>query len=208
MKPSLPIFCGLLCLAAGAGSVLRAADPAGDDRMRAALRDATLQLRSAQGDLDAAQAAQTALTAENKELADKYEALKKQTASERSTTDRTVATLTAQLADLKAQLAKLGAAFEQAKADGEKSAQAARLGTEQGNKLTIEIAELQRRLTDREGKNLALFLIGNEILTRYEEFSLGNALRAKEPFVGSARTKLENLVQDYQDKLQDGRIKP
>ena len=78
----------------------------------------------------------------------------------------------------------------------------------QGAKLTSENIILERRVADRETKNLALFMTANEILTRYEEFSLGNALRAKEPFIGLTRTKLENLVQDYQDKILDQRVKP
>ncbi len=75
-------------------------------------------------------------------------------------------------------------------------------------KLAGQVADLQSRLADRETKNLALFLIGNEILNRYEEFSLGEALRAKEPFVGKTRTRLENLVQDYQDQLLNSRVQP
>jgi chromosome segregation ATPase len=194
--------------AAGLAVNLSAAEPAADDRMKAMLRDLTLQLRTAQSDLAAAQSAQAALAAEKKELADKYELLKKQASAERGTLDRTVINLTAQAGDLKGQVTKLSAALAEAKAEGDKSAQAARTTEEQRAKLATEMAQMQQRLADREQKNLALFLLGNEILTRYQEFSLGNALRAKEPFVGQTRTKLENLVQDYQDKLDDQRVKP
>ena len=175
--------------------------------MRAALRDTTLQLRSAQADLAGLQSAQAVSAAEKKELADKYEAVKKQMAADRAATDRKIAGLTTQLAETKAQVDRLNAALEKAKSEGMLAAQAARSAEEQGARLTAEKIGLQRRLADCEQKNLALFLVGNEVLTRYEEFSLGNALRAKEPFVGLTRTKLENLVQDYRDKLGDHRIK-
>jgi len=196
-------------LTAGAVTAARAAEPAGggDDRMRAALRDTTLQLRSAQADLAGLQSAQAVSAAEKKELADKYEAVKKQMAADRAATDRKIAGLTTQLAETKAQVDRLNAALEKAKSEGMLAAQAARSAEEQGARLTAEKIGLQRRLADCEQKNLALFLVGNEVLTRYEEFSLGNALRAKEPFVGLTRTKLENLVQDYRDKLGDHRIK-
>ena len=75
-------------------------------------------------------------------------------------------------------------------------------------KLAAEILVLKRKIDDREMKNLALFKLGNEILTRYQKFTLGEALAAREPFVGSTRAKLETLVQDYQDKLLDQRAKP
>jgi len=74
-------------------------------------------------------------------------------------------------------------------------------------KLALENTELQRLIADREAKNLALFRTGNEILTRYEKFSLGEALSAKEPFVGATRARLETLVQDYQDKLAAQRVR-
>ncbi len=208
MKITFRLLSIFAIAAAGFVMNLSAAEPAADDRMKAMLRDLTLQLRTSQSDLAAAQSAQTALTAEKKELADKYELLKKQASTERGTLDRTVINLTAQAGDFKGQVAKLSAALAEAKAEGDKSAQAARTTEEQRAKLATEVAQMQQRLADREQKNLALFLLGNEILTRYQEFSLGNALRAKEPFVGQTRTKLENLVQDYQDKLDDQRVKP
>jgi chromosome segregation ATPase len=206
MKNTLWLFS--LFAAAGLVVNLSAAEPAADDRMKAMLRDLTLQLRTAQSDLAAAQSAQAALVAEKKELTDKYELLKKQASAERGTLDRTVINLTAQAGELKGQVTKLSAGLAEAKAEGDKSALAARTTEEQRAKLAVEVAQMQQRLADREQKNLALFLLGNEILTRYQEFSLGNAIRAKEPFVGQTRTKLENLVQDYQDKLDDQRVKP
>jgi chromosome segregation ATPase len=67
---------------------------------------------------------------------------------------------------------------------------------------------LRRTVADRETKNLALYQLANEILTRYEKFGLGDALLAKEPFIGVSRVKLENLVQDYKDKLRDQVVVP
>lgn len=183
----------------------------GDDgaaALRAALRDKTLELRSAQSDLATLQAKQGAIADENKSLTAKYEALKKQLSADRAGADKTAATLSAQLTEQKQLTAKLEDALAIAKAEGEKAAQTARLAEAQGAKLSNENIILGRRIADRETKNLALFLVANEILSRYEEFSLGNALRAKEPFVGLTRTKLENLVQDYQDKIQDQRARP
>ena len=192
-------------------SVLSAAEPAAADgsaALRAALRDKTLELRTVQSDLATLQSAQGALADENKALAAKYEALKKQMAADRAAADKAAGILTSQTAEQKQTIARLNDALEKAKAEGEKTAQAASLAEAQGAKLNKLNIALERRIADREGKNLALFLVANEILTRYEEFSLGNAIRAKEPFIGLTRTKLENLVQDYQDKILEQRAKP
>jgi chromosome segregation ATPase len=67
--------------------------------------------------------------------------------------------------------------------------------------LAVQVIMLHRLVDDREAKNLELYNTGSEILTRYEKFSLGDALSAKEPFVGVTRVKLQELVQDYKDKL-------
>ena len=179
-----------------------------EDRMRAALRESTLQLRTAQADVTNLQTTQAALTEEKKVLTEKYEALKKQAVADRAVTDKTVADLQSEVSTQKASIARLNEALEKSKAEGTKAAQTGREAEARNARLTANGQALQRRVAELEAKNLALFLLGNEILTRYEDFSLGNAISAKEPFVGKTRTKLENLVQDYQDKLLDQRAKP
>ena len=199
------VLCAVLPVAS-----LDAAEPANPelDRMRAALRDTTAQLRSSQAELAGLQATQASIADEKKTLADKYDALKKQIVADRTVTDKTVATLNAQLAEQKAAAARLTETLEKSKATGAKAAEAARAAEAEVARLKSEAIVQDRRVADLQSKNLALYLTGNEILTRYEEFSFGNALKAKEPFVGLTRTKLENLVQDYQDKLLDQRAKP
>ncbi|MEY3896640.1 MAG: hypothetical protein RLZZ214_2160, partial [Verrucomicrobiota bacterium] len=50
------------------------------------------------------------------------------------------------------------------------------------------------------------FNTSNEILVRYENYALGKALGAREPFIGTTRVKIENLVQGYKDRILDNRI--
>ena len=73
-------------------------------------------------------------------------------------------------------------------------------------KLAVQAIMLQRVVADRESKNLELFKTGSEILDRYEKYSLGEAFLAKEPFIGITRVKLQELVQDYKDKLSAQRV--
>lgn len=206
---TLPLVALFLCSVLPA-AWLGAAEPANPelDRMRAALRDTTQQLRSSQADLAGLQGTQAALAEEKKTLADKFDALKKQIVADRTVSDKTVATLNAEVAEQKAAVARLTEALDKSKAVGAKAAEAARAAEAEVARLKSEAIVQDRRVADLQSKNLALYLTGNEILTRYEEFSFGNALKAKEPFVGLSRTKLENLVQDYQDKLLDQRAKP
>jgi hypothetical protein len=67
---------------------------------------------------------------------------------------------------------------------------------------------LQRRVADQQTKNAEMFRLGNEILTRFEKFSFGSALAAREPFIGTTRVKLQGLFQEYQDNLVDARVTP
>lgn len=199
----------LILLSGFLGTTLWAAEPPSESAaLRSALRDTMLQLRTAQADLAALQATQPALIEDKKALSENYEALKKQTVTDRMATDKTLAGLGAENAELKTAMSRLTEELRKAREEGQKMAQAARAAEEQGATLAQDKIVLERRLADREGKNLALFLLGNEILTRYEEYSLGKVVLAKEPFVGLTRTKLENLVQEYQDKLLDQRVKP
>jgi len=198
----------LACFALSLG-VLRAAEPGESeaDRLRAMLRDTTVQLRSAQSDLANLQAAQASLSQEKITLAAKYELAAKDLVAERTTNEKAIAELRADLAAQKEQVARLSDALTRAKTEGGRAVEAHLASETRYVRLTNEVYALQRRLADREKKNLTLFLIGNEILTRYEDFGLGRALAAKEPFVGKTRAKLENLVQDYQDRLLDQRAR-
>jgi chromosome segregation ATPase len=208
-KLLLGSFVLILALAAAPSPALRAADAPNteEDRLRAALREMTLQLRTAQSDLGNLQTTQAALAEEKKVLSEKYETLKKQAVADKAATDKTMADLQLQTAAQKAQLARVNEALEKSKAEGASAAQAHLAAETQNVHLTAEYYALQRKIAELESKNLALFLVGNEILTRYEEFSLGSAISAKEPFVGKTRARLENLVQSYQDKLLDQRAK-
>ena len=97
-------------------------------------------------------------------------------------------------------------ALEKWKVGYQKAAEVARTKEEERSKLAAEIIVHQRTIADRERKNIALFATASEILDRYESYSLGKALGAREPFIGTTRVKVENLVQGYKDRILDNRI--
>jgi chromosome segregation ATPase len=167
------------------------------------LRTLTLRVRTAETEEATLQADKAQLEQDKQALTDKTDALTKQADSDKAT----IANLTAKTADqetainqMKDSLAKWKAAYEQINASAQK------LKTER-DKAVSENIIAQRLVSDREAKNLELYRLANEILTRYEKFGLGEALAAREPFTGITRTKLETLVQDYSDKIADARVR-
>jgi chromosome segregation ATPase len=183
----------LIWLSIGSRSV---ADTASETKLREALRNTMLQLRSAQNDRAALQASQTENEEKLKKLTAQVEGLNKQAAA----AEKATAGQEAQLAKFKEALQRWEAAYKQA-VEIANTKEAARA------KLASDVIDLQRRVADQQSRNAAMFRTASEILTRYEHFGLGEALAAKEPFVGVTRVKLENLVQEYEDKLVDDRIR-
>jgi chromosome segregation ATPase len=186
-----------------------------ESRLRDALKNTLLQLRDAQNQIATLQAAQAQSDKDNADLKAKLdalngqlEALTKQSESDKETSDKTIAGLNSQVTDQTGQITRLNQALTEWKAAYNQVAQLATAKESARAQLAIQAAILQRTVDDREAKNLALFTTGNEILVRYEKFGLGDALSAKEPFVGTTRVKLETLVQDYKDKLLNQKVIP
>jgi hypothetical protein len=199
------LILGAVCLSGT--RAIQAADPTDtiETRLREKLRDTMLQLRDAETAAEteraALQAAQAQSADEKKVLTAKLEAITKEAAAN---------SLAAKAADnLKIQLARQDKEIAQLKETIESCQQTAELvrnkEAERAKLVDEAVTELERLVADRQVKNLALYKIASEILQRYEQFGLGDALRAREPFVGITRVKLQNLVQDYQDKLLNER---
>ena len=134
------------------------------------------------------------------------EALTKQSAADKDAADKAITDLKAKVADQDTELTQLKDALGKWKEGYAKAADIA--SAKEAERAASQVILLDRKVADRETKNAELFRIGSEILRRYERFGIGDALAAREPFVGIARVKLENQVQDYQDKLLDQKIKP
>ena len=196
MKAIQPVVLCLLLLAPG---VSRAAD---DDKVKETLRNLTLRLRTAETEQASLQADKAQLEQDKKALADQTDLLTKAAASDKTTITNLTSKVTEQeatISQMKDALAKWKAAYEQINAGAQK------LKTER-DKATSEEILAKREVADREMKNRELYRLANEILTRYEKFGLGDALAAREPFTGITRTKLENQVQGYSDKIADARV--
>ncbi len=187
-----------------------AGDPASspEARLRESLRNTMLQLRSVESERDTLKAAHDQNEQEKKALSEKLDAVTKQCIEDKAASDKRIGDLEGRETAKDDQIAKLNEALEKWKTAYNQVADIARTKEGERAKLAGEKVVLERKVADREARNLELFKVGNEILSRYEKFGLGTALTAREPFTGITKVKLENLVQDYGDKLSEQKIKP
>lgn len=199
-----------LLICSGLALPLRAADPGptAESRLRDTLRSTMAQLQTAENDRVAAVAAKADLEQKNKELADRIKVILKQEEADKAVAEKAQATLKAQLAKESEEAAKLKESLAQSEAARVRAEAALHDAGETGAKLTVEIRAAQSRADDLFRKNQNLYRLGLEILQRYEKFTLGEALAAKEPFVGSRRARLETEAQDYSDKLREQKSTP
>lgn len=198
----------LILAAMMAGSSAQA-ETDNETRLREALRNATSQLRSLedertvlQAKLSVAEKERDALKAQvttaTRQLADS----KKETAEQAGV----AAGLEAQVAEQAATTDKVNGMLGQCRTSYQKATAAGQVLEETGKKLSADLAGQTARAERCEAANIELFKVGNEILDAYENKDLGDVLGNDEPFTGLKRVEMENLIQDYKDKLLDRKI--
>jgi hypothetical protein len=189
---------------------VKAADQANspEERLRGMLRSTMLQLRDAQNQVATLQSAQTESDKEKKALSDRLDELTRQATADKDAATKSIADLNAKVTDQNTSITQLKDALDKWKEAFNKAVEVANTKEAQRAKFESQAILLQRRVENDEAKNLALYKLGKEVLDRYEKFGLGTAITAREPFVGTTKVKLENLVQDYSDKLLDQTVKP
>ena len=196
-------------LAFALAAPLHAAEENGvETKLRDALRDTVIKLRDAQGQVATAQAAQIAAEEKIKDLTAKTESLNKTLSAERITSTNMIAELNTKLEDRGAAITSLQAKVEKWKQSySELTAFAAHKESERA-KYQDKSIKLERQVANQQVKNLEMYQAGMDTLARYEKFGLGDAILAREPFVGTTKVKFENLIQAQADKLTDARIQP
>ncbi len=209
MKPTSPFAavalafalflpCGLLAQPAPAGPEVQ---------LREALRAATLQLRTAQGELVAVTAEKDGALAEKDDLAKRLESLTRQAAADQSAARLAIANLTTQVAQKDAEAARLADKLKRSQDERDGMSTLAETRAAELARNEIVRVELERSVTEMRGLNRELFRIGTEVLDRYAAFGLGDAIVAREPFTKITRVKLQNIIQDYREVLEDNRAK-
>jgi hypothetical protein len=208
---SLQLFLTILLLQS-----VHAAPPADpNQRLRDTLKNTMLQLRSVETERATLQANQLVNEAKIKELTADIEKLNKQIAkltkeaiAEQEVAKKEIDTLKVKQEAQGKQIAQLTEALEKWKAGYNDVVKIAKEREALRAKAASKAIVAERKLAERERQNLELYTTGREILDRLQGFGLGTAVTAREPFTGLTKVKLQNLVQDYGDKLQDNKYNP
>lgn len=177
-------------------------------KMREQLRATMLQLRTAETEKANLQAAQADMEQKSKELTEQVEALTKQLAEDKTKADKSIADLNDKVAKQEGDIVQLRESLDKWKTSHAKVVTIAQTKESERAKFEAKSLSLEQKVADQTRRNDSMYKLGVEVLNRYEKFGLGDALTAREPFVGITRVKFENLIQDYSDKLADSRIKP
>lgn len=177
-------------------------------RMREQLRTVMIQQQKTEADRAALAAEKIDLEAKNADLTKKLEALTKLNASERTASEKAIADLKEKNEGQAVEMARLNESLAKWKAGYQKLEELTKTKEAERAKLADKNVLLDRKVADYRRLNDELYKTGSEVLSRYENFGLGTALTAREPFTRLTRVKLENLMQEFQDKLDDGKIKP
>jgi chromosome segregation ATPase len=191
MKPATTLFAAILLLVpslAGAQSL--------EDRLRDQLRSTLNQLHDLQDQQASLQAQKAAAEQERDALKVK---LAEAEAKLAHAGESAAAKVQAQA--LAVQVAQYKTAAEQATGSAQQ-AQADR------DKLQTQLADVQKKLGICGDKNVKLLKLGNEILDAYQQFDVGEAITANEPFISIHRVELENMAQDFDDRLHEDKFDP
>jgi len=176
-----------------------------EDRMRDALRQAVTEMRAAQDQAAQAQADLQKAQAEKADLQKQLDAAKAAPPAPTVKPD-VIASLQAQLKAAQAQLANGQQINAKLQGDVQGSLALARQKDSESRQLAAAQKAESHALDVCKATNAKLIDVSEGVLHLYESQSFRSILlKSYEPVLGLAKVKLENLVQDYDDKIQDQR---
>jgi len=172
------------------------ADAATEARLREALRATTAQLRALEDEKAHSVKTEADLRAE-------LQILHGLPPPPRSTaSDRQVASLNRRVNELSDDNGKLRASLSRCEAGAAQRPATGDSAEEVRKQLGTEIASLKERLSTSEEKNLEMYQVGKDLLAWLEQVGVGG-----EPFFGWKRVQLENVAQEYADRLMEQKVK-
>ncbi|MCA6116441.1 hypothetical protein J6524_16260 [Bradyrhizobium sp. WSM 1738] len=198
MQTRIPRLVLLLAAAVYGGE---ARGDAEHDRLREALRSATIQARQLEDQRAASQAKLAEAEKEKAALKAQIDAAKAETRKLEKQHREAVEEFNQRLTERDETLEKWKGAYEEA-------ANVARAKDAERAKFESEATAYKASTKSCQAKNVQLVNEGKEILNRYKKLTLGGALVATEPLTGIGRVDAQNFVQDYNDKLLDQKATP
>ena len=200
MRRLTALSCGLLFAA-------QAVAEGPDERLRAQLRQTTLELRAAQEQLSSLKAENEALKAVLAAAPARAATADADSRALRSAESR-AASAASEAAALRAQVEADKAAITKWEAAYKKAADVARSRDGELRRLSEINASASTYGRDCATRNRELVDIGFALLDAYRNKGVFAALAQGEPLTGLARVKLENAAQDYAGKIADRALPP
>ena len=171
------------------------------DKLREALRNATAQTRALEDQRTALQAKVADAEREKAAMMSQIAAAKAQVKEVEKTHREAVDEFNQRLEDRNQTLEKWKSAYEEA-------ATVARTKDAERAKFEGEAAAYKASTKSCVAKNAQLTKVGRELLHRYEGISFGDMAVINEPLIGARRVQIQNLLQDYDDKLLEQKVTP
>jgi chromosome segregation ATPase len=171
------------------------------DRLREALRAATAQSRSLEDQRTALQAKIATAERDAAALKAQIDAAKAEVRKIEKEHREAVEEFNQRLAQRDETLEKWKSAYEEA-------ATVARSKDAERAKFESEATAFKASTKSCQAKNVQLVKVGRELLHRYQGVSFGDMVVTSEPLVGVRRVEIQNLLQDYGDKVLDQKVTP
>lgn len=180
-----------------------------DQVLRDELRQTTLQLRSVQDE-------NAALKAKLQSLTQRLELLDKRPPAAAAAADPEPARKLQRALDAQAQRAEaLQAQLDEARRNREqwqaayqKVVAVAQERDAAAKQCESSLRDVDARAQSCETKNAALVEIGNELVQRYENKGVWDAMAGAEPLTQLGRVRLQELTQEYRVKIKDAMAEP
>ena len=182
-------------------------------RLRAQLRQATIQLRDFQ-DQNAQLMAKQAeaerdhmtlavkLAADEKELA----LLRQKVQTSKNASDQATAQLQAQRENFAKIDAENQGKFSSLREAYNQAMETAKTREADIARFNAALVQIRGRIQACESKNTELVKLGKEVLDLYENRNVLSALASLEPITKLKRVEYQNLIQDYEDKMRANEI--
>lgn len=171
------------------------------DRLREALRTTTAQTRALEDQ-------RTALQAKNAELERARTALKAEVDTAKAQVKQVERDYRQAVKEFNDRLEERNQTLEKWKEAYAEAATVARTKDSERAKFEAEATAYKASTKACTLKNQELVKVGRELLMRYEGVTFGDMVLASEPLLGLRRVQIQNLLQDYGDKVLNQKVQP
>lgn len=115
---------------------------------------------------------------------------------------------TAQITALETQMSELKAHLAESEKCVTQSAESQQKSLAEITRLQTQLSKLNKDLSAGEAKNLQLYKYSIELMNRYQNKGVWTSVAQMEPFTGLKRVEIENLLDEYRDKLEAQKAEP